>query len=424
MRHQGVLQVAKGHGRAPVLYWPGGCRGHLTTRRLKRWLTKEKGIEMSQAEETLGRLASCLCEGEEVDLEGLGQELAARLIPLLASPLAGPGATLQEAFEAAGSGHEALATWVGDAPRLAWSFGEEGLPVSVTALLGWPYGRVLGDALCFECALLASVGVGEVCLAANTAALVEGEFDEAMDPVLSVIRTARADDEGEDTCACEGDYDDCTCEHGHGHKCGCDCDDEACTCEDDCDCGHDHACDCGDEGCACDHDHDCDDECAKGHAHECACGCDDEGVSGHDHECACGCGDDGCACEHDHDCDCGDDACGCGHDDDDCCDGALAVGVAIECGQLTPQTLCQAVDAISSAYPDYLVACTGAERCATPEDVRLVCATVEPGVAVRATTDARTVAEAVELFEAGAVELMCLHASQILLDFDRLATSL
>ena len=292
---------------------------------------------MSQAEETLGRLASCLCEGEEVDLEGLGQELAARLIPLLASPLAGPGATLQEAFEAAGSGHEALATWVGDAPRLAWSFGEEGLPVSVTALLGWPYGRVLGDALCFECALLASVGVGEVCLAANTAALVEGEFDEAMDPVLSVIRTAHADDD-EDACACEGE--------------------------------------------------------------------------------------DACACGHDHDCDCGDDDCGCGHDDNDCCDGALAVGVAIECGQLTPQVLCQAVDAISSAHPDYLVACTGAERCATPEDVRLVCATVEPGVAVRATTDARTVAEAVELFEAGAVELMCLHAGQILLDFDRLATSL
>ena len=399
--------MAKGHGRAPVLYWPGGYRGHLTTRRLKRWLTKEKGIEMSQAEETLGRLASCLCEGEEVDLEGLGQELAARLIPLLASPLAGPGATLQEAFEAAGSGHEALATWVGDAPRLAWSFGEEGLPVSVTALLGWPYGRVLGDALCFECALLVSVGVGEVCLAANTAALVEGEFDEAMDPVLSVIRTARADDgecEDEDACVCEGE-DACAC--GHDHESACGCDDEACTFEDDCDCGHNHAYDCGDEDCACDHDHDYDDEGASGHAHECACGCDD----------------DDCACERDHDCGC-DDACGCGHDDDDCCDGALAVGVAIECGQLTPQTLCQAVDAISSAHPDYLVACTGAERCATPEDVRLVCATVEPGVAVRATTDARTVAEAVELFEAGAVELMCLHASQILLDFDRLATSL
>ena len=318
---------------------------------------------MSQAEETLGRLASCLCEGEEVDLEGLGQELAARLIPLLASPLAGPGATLQQTFEAAGSGHEALATWVGDAPRLAWSFGEEGLPVSVTALLGWPYGRVLGDALCFECAMLASVGVGEVCLAANTAALVEGEFDEAMDPVLSVIRTARADDE------CD-DGDACAC--GHDHESACGCDDEACTCDDDCDCEHDR-------------------------------------------ECACDCGDDDCACDHDH---------GCGHDDDDCCEGALAVGVAIECGQLTPQMLCQAVDVISSAYPDYIVACTGAERCATPEDVRLVCATVEPGVAVRATTDARTVAEAVELFEAGAVELMCLHAGQILLDFDRLATSL
>ena len=180
-----------------------------------------------------------------------------------------------------------------------------------------------------------------------------------MDPVLSVIRTARADGE-EDAGACEGD----------------------CDCEDD------------EAGCACGHDHVCD------------------------------CDDDDCACGHDHDCDCGDDACGCGHDDVDCCDGALAVGVAIECGQLTPQVLCQAVDAISSAHPDYVVACTGAERCATPEDVRLVCATVEPGVAVRATTDARTVAEAVELFEAGAVELMCLHASQILLDFDRLATSL
>ena len=370
---------------------------------------------MSQAEETLGRLASCLCEGEEVDVEGLGQELAARLIPLLASPLAGPGATLQEAFEAAGSGHESLATWVGDAPRLAWSFGEEGLPVSVTALLGWPYGRVLGDALCFECALLASVGVGEVCLAANTAALVEGEFDEAMDPVLSVIRTAHADGDecdDEDACACESE-DVCAC--GHDHESACGCDDEACTCEDDeagCACGNDHesARDCDDDGCACGHDHDGD--------------CDDEGASGHAHECACGCDDDDCACGHDHDCDCDDDACGCGHDDDDCCDGALAVGVAIECGQLTPQVLCQAVDAISSAHPDYLVACTGAERCATPEDVRLVCATVEPGVAVRATTDARTVAEAIELFEAGAVELMCLHASQILLDFDRLATSL
>ncbi len=364
---------------------------------------------MSQAEETLGRLASCLCEGEEVDLEGLGQELAARLIPLLASPLAGPGATLQQAFEAAGAGHEALATWVGDAPRLAWSFGEEGLPVSVTALLGWPYGRVLGDALCFECAMLASVGVGEVCLAANTAALVEGEFDEAMDPVLSVIRTARADGE-----ECE-DEDACAC--GHDHDCGCDCDDETCTCEDD------------EAGCACGHDHDCDrdDAGASKHTHECACGCDDEGCTceqGRDHDCACD--DDDCACGHDHDHACDDDACGCGcgHDDDDCCDGALAVGVAIECGQLTPQVLCQAVDAISSAHLDYVVACTGAERCATPEDVRLVCATVEPGVAVRATTDARTVAEAVELFEAGAVELMCLHASQILLDFDRLATSL
>lgn len=291
---------------------------------------------MSQAEEVIGRLASCLCEGEEVGLDELRDELAARLIPLLADPLAGPGATVQAAFEAAGEGFPCVCAWPSDAPRLAWAFGEEDVEANVCAVLGWPHGRVLGDALCFECAVLAAAGVGEVCLAANTAAIAEGEFDEVMDPVLSVIRTAHGDGDG---------------------------------------------CECGEDGCDC-----------GGHV-------DADGA---------------CSCGHDHDA-----------DDEDCCDAELAVSVALECGQLTAQQICQACDVVSSAGPDYIVACTGAgERYASPEDVRLICATVEPGVAVRATTDARTVGEALALFEAGAVELLCPHAAQALVDFDRLAAEL
>lgn len=343
---------------------------------------------MSQAEELIGRLASCLCEGEEVDLEILRSELVARLIPLFTNPLEGPGATLQQAFEAAGTGHAALMTWAGEAPRLAWAFAQEGVGTRVVAALGWPYGRVLGDALCFECAMLAATGVTEVCLASNAAALAEGEFDEAMDPILSVIRTAHEDDADADACGCD---DDC-CVHDHGANGSAD---------DACAGGGSHGDGAGFVEGACD----CD--CDAGAAEEtCACGHGDEAGAGTDDTCACG---------HDHD----DDS------DDDWCDVELTVSVAVECGQLTPQQLCQACDAVSSAGPDYVIACTGqGPRCATPEDVRLISATVEPGVDVRATTDARTLEEALGLFEAGAVELFCLHPGQLLLDFDRLAANL
>lgn len=332
---------------------------------------------MSQAEEVIGRLASCLCEEDQVGLDELRGELAGRLIPLLADPLAGPGVTVQAAFEAAGEGFPSVCAWPSDAPRLAWAFGEEGVGSGVCAVLGWPHGRVLGDALCFECAMLAAAGVGEVCLATNTAAIAEGEFDEVMDPVLSVIRTAH------------GEGDECGCDE----ECGCECDDEGCTC------GHGHDTQSDD---ACDPDSTC--ACGREHA-------DQTYDDGHGP-------DEACVCGHDH----GEGACG---EDDDCCDAELAVSVALECGQLTAQQLCQACDVVSSAGPDYIVACTGAgPRYASPEDVRLICATVEPGVAVRATTDARTVGEALALFEAGAVELLCFHAAQVLVDFDRLAAEL
>jgi deoxyribose-phosphate aldolase len=297
---------------------------------------------MQDNAQLMARLASQLCEGDEVCVDELRDALLDRLLPMLANPAEGPGATLEEAFRRVAAGHTGLVCFPSDAPRVAWTLEENGIPVEVCALLGAPYGRVLGDPLCFECAMLANACVREVCLAANTAAIREGEFDEVMDPVMSVLRTARPDE------------------------------DEACECDDE------------------------------------ACGC--------------GCGEDACECRHDHahgdDCDC--DEC-VGEDDEP----ELAVSVALECCDLTSEQLCQACDAISSAMPDCIVVSTGlGARCATAAEVRLVAATVEPGVAVRATTDAHTLQEALDLFEAGATELACLNPADIAVDFDRVAAAL
>ncbi len=304
---------------------------------------------MSQNDQVISRLAAQLSEGDEVSLAELRAALLDRLLPMTADPAQGPAATLDAAARAVVAGHTGLVAFPSDAPRIAWTLEENGLPADVCALVGAPFGKVLGDPLCFECAMLASACVREVCLVANTAAIREGEFDEVMDPVMSALRTARPDEY-------EGDEEPC---------------------EDECCCGHDHD--------------------GEMHAHEHAHGCD---------------------------CDC-----------DECADGdyadegdeepELAVSVALECCDLTDEQLCRACDIVSSVLPDCVVASTGlGGHCATPAQVRLIAATVEPGVAVRATTDARTLAEALELLEAGATELACLHAGEILADFDQLTSSL
>ena len=305
---------------------------------------------MSQDAQLISRLAAQLCEGDEVGVEELRDALLDRLMPMLADPAMGPAATLEAAARGVAAGHTGLVAFPSDAPRIAWTLEENGLPTDVCALIGAPFGKVLGDPLCFECAMLASACVREVCLVANTAAIREGEFDEVMDPVMSALRTAHPDDEEEP----EGD------EHAHGDACGC---------------GHEHG-----------HDGD-------------ACGC------GHEH----GGGGD-CACEE------------CAGEDDE---PELAVSVALECCELTSEQLCRACDVVSSVMPDCIVVSTGlGARCAVPGEVRLVAATVEPGVAVRATTDARTLPEALDLLEAGATELACLHAADIVADFGRIVAGL
>ena len=155
----------------------------------------------------------------------------------------------------------------------------------------------------------------------------------------------------------------------------------------------------------------------------CACGCDDgcacdEGYDhGGDGDCGCGC-DDGCACgeEHDDDAD--------GHGDHEHGDRPL-LKVILETGCLEPEQICRATDLVSSLGVDFVKTSTGfGPRGATADDVRLMCATVEPGVQVKAAGGIRCLADAVAMLEAGATRLGTSHGAQILGEFDALVDAL
>lgn len=127
--------------------------------------------------------------------------------------------------------------------------------------------------------------------------------------------------------------------------------------------------------------------------------------------------EDGCACGcDDHD------ACGCdyGHDHDE--DGRPLLKVILETGCLSPEQVCRATDLVSSLGVDFVKTSTGfGPRGATVEDVRLMCATAEPGVQVKAAGGIRCLADALAMLEAGATRLGTSHGSQILAEFDALA---
>lgn len=136
----------------------------------------------------------------------------------------------------------------------------------------------------------------------------------------------------------------------------------------------------------------------------------------------------GCGDGHGH----AHEACGCG--DDDVCDGddgdedgieRPLLKVILETGCLTPEQVCQATDLVSSLGVDFVKTSTGfGPRGATAEDVRLMCATAEPGVQVKAAGGIRTLADALELLEAGATRLGTSHGAEILAEFDALAADL
>lgn len=161
-----------------------------------------------------------------------------------------------------------------------------------------------------------------------------------------------------------------------------------------------------------DEDDGCDDGCA----------CDEGYDHGGDGDCGCGC-DDGCACGEEHDDD-ADGHEGHGHDGHGHEDQPL-LKVILETGRLEPEQICRATDLVSSLGVDFVKTSTGfGPRGATADDVRLMCATVEPGVQVKAAGGIRCLADAVAMLEAGATRLGTSHGAQILGEFDALVDAL
>lgn len=141
-----------------------------------------------------------------------------------------------------------------------------------------------------------------------------------------------------------------------------------------------------------------------------------------DDGCACGC-DDGCACGEGRDDD-ADGHEGHGHGDHGHEDRPL-LKVILETGCLEPEQICRATDLVSSLGVDFVKTSTGfGPRGATADDVRLMCATVEPGVQVKAAGGIRCLADAVTMLEAGATRLGTSHGAQILGEFDALVDAL
>ncbi len=142
-----------------------------------------------------------------------------------------------------------------------------------------------------------------------------------------------------------------------------------------------------------------------------------------DDGCACGC-DDGCACDGECACGEGRDHDAGGHDGHDHEDRPL-LKVILETGCLEPEQICRATDLVSSLGVDFVKTSTGfGPRGATADDVRLMCATVEPGVQVKAAGGIRCLADAVAMLEAGATRLGTSHGAQILGEFDALVDAL
>jgi len=161
------------------------------------------------------------------------------------------------------------------------------------------------------------------------------------------------------------------------------------------------------------------DACACGDVH---CDCDEKG--------ACTCGDpecDGhheCACSGDHD-ECDDPACTCHHHDHGHGHDHPVLKVIIETGCLTSEQICRATDIVSSLGVDFVKTCTGfGPRGATVEDVRLMCATVEPGVQVKAAGGIRTLDDVLAMLEAGATRVGTSRGDQIMGEFDALVAGL
>ncbi len=168
-------------------------------------------------EELFKSLASLVCDGEEADYDEVRAGFAACIDQTLLDPTAGPEQVAQWARSQAFQGFATLCVQPCNAGRVAWELSRLGSPTGTCAVLAFPQGQALPEALCFETALLMEAGVSEFDLVMNYGAFLEGSYDEVAAPILSVLGTIEADVEEEGECDCgeEG----CSCEgHHHHHR--------------------------------------------------------------------------------------------------------------------------------------------------------------------------------------------------------------
>lgn len=295
---------------------------------------------VSEDENRFSRLAALVCEDEEVTVDEVRAGLAASIDQTLLDPCVGPEAVAAWARANAHSGFATLCVQPCNAGRVAWELAQLESPTRVCSVLAFPQGQSSSEELCFQAAVLMAAGVAEFDMVMNYGAFLEGNLDEVVRPIVSVLQTLDADMEEE----AEEDSAHCDCGHDHDHH------------------GHDdHACDCG-----------------EAHEHH------------HDEE-----------------------------------DSSPVLKVILETGYLSDEQICTATDVVSSLGVDFVKTSTGfGPRGATVHDVQLMCATVEPGVQVKAAGGIRTLEEVVAMLEAGATRVGTSRGEAILAEFDGLAARL
>ena len=331
-------------------------------------------VSAEHAAELLSRLAALVCEGEEASVEDVRDGLAAAIDQTLLDPLAGPERVAAWARDNADEGFATLCVQPCNAARVAWELSELASPTRACTVLSFPQGQASPEEICFQVALMLAAGVAEIDLVMNVGAFLEGSYEDVAAPIVAALQTIDADDEEDaegECCACGDPSCDGTC-----GDVWCECDDEG-------------VCACGDPSC------------------DGGCGCDDDCVCDGD------CDDPDCACHH-H-----------GYSSEHHHEDAPTLKVILETGHLTPEQVCAATDLVSSLGVDFVKTSTGfGPRGATVEDVRLMCATVEPGVQVKASGGICTLEDALALLEAGATRLGTSRGKEILAEFDALAAAL
>ena len=133
--------------------------------------------------ELMRRLASLVCDGGEASYDEVRAAFAACIDHTLLDPTAGPERVASWARSQASQGFATLCVQPCNAARVAWELDRLESPTGTCAVLAFPQGQALPEALCFEVALLMEAGVDEFDLVMNYGAFLEGSYDEVAAPI-------------------------------------------------------------------------------------------------------------------------------------------------------------------------------------------------------------------------------------------------